>query len=183
MNLTETDIKTLIGECKEGKRDAQKALYKMHFSFAMSICMRYANSKAEAQEMMNDGFLKVFKYIKKFDELRPFKPWLKTILLNAAIDHLKKHSKALEEVELEEGINESVKDSIIESITYDEMLEIVRKLPTAYRTVFNLRAIEGYQHDEIARMLKISVGTSKSNYARAKKKLQIHLNAYFEVEP
>ena len=145
--------------------------------------MRYANSKNEAQEMMNDGFLKVFKYIKKFDEQRPFKPWLKTILLNAAIDHLKKHSKELDEVELEEGINESVKDSILESITYDEMLEIVRKLPTAYRTVFNLRAIEGYQHDEIARMLKISVGTSKSNYARAKKKLQIHLNAYFEVEP
>lgn len=183
MNLTETDIKTLIGECKDNKREAQKALYKMHFSFSLSICMRYANSKGEAQEMMNDGFIKVFQYIKKFDESRPFKPWLKRILLNAAIDHFRKNKKHKEEVELEEGLNESVKDSVLESITYDEMLEIVRQLPPAYRTVFNLRAIEGYQHEEIAKMLSISVGTSKSNYARAKKKLQIHLNAYFEVKP
>ena len=155
----------------------------MHYSYSMSVCMRYANSVEEAKEIMNDGFMKVFQYIKKFDATKPFRPWLKRILVNAAIDLINRNKKHLNEVELEEGVNESNTDSVLDSISYNEMLEIVRKLPPAYRTVFNLRAIEGYQHDEIAEMLDISVGTSKSNYARAKQKLQQHLSAYFEVNP
>lgn len=153
----------------------------MHYSFSMSLCMRYANSLEEAQEIMNDGFMKVFQYIKKFDTLRPFKPWLKRILLNTSIDYFHKHRSKLEEVELEEGINETDDQSALDLISYEEMLDLVRKLPPVYRTVFNLRAIEGYKHEEIAEMLKISVGTSKSNYARAKEKLKKYLNTYFEV--
>jgi RNA polymerase sigma-70 factor (ECF subfamily) len=153
----------------------------MHYSFAMSICIRYADSKEEAQEIMNDGFMKVFQYIKKFDVKRSFRPWLKRVLINCALNHFYKNQKYQHQVELEEGLNESVEESTLDAITYNEMLELVRKLPPAYRTVFNLHAIEGYKHEEIARLLKISEGTSKSNYARAKEKLQKHLNAYFEV--
>jgi RNA polymerase sigma-70 factor (ECF subfamily) len=178
LNFTETDI---IAACQEQKREAQKALFKMHYSFAMGICMRYANSKEEAQEIMNDGFMKMFQYIKKFDLKRPFRPWLKQVLVNCAVDHFRKNLKHRNQVELEEGIDEVTIESALDDITYNEMLDLVRKLPPAYRTVFNLHAIEGFKHEEIARMLNISEGTSKSNYARAKEKLQKHLNAYFEV--
>jgi RNA polymerase sigma factor (sigma-70 family) len=143
--------------------------------------MRYANSKEEAQEIMNDGFIKVFQYINRFDLKRSFRPWLKQLLVNCAVDYFHKYQKHQQQVGLEQGTNASVEDSVLDSISYSEMLELVRKLPPAYRTVFNLYAIEGFKHEEIARMLDISEGTSKSNYARAKEKLQKHLNHYFEV--
>jgi RNA polymerase sigma factor (sigma-70 family) len=178
LGVTETDI---ILSCQNHNREAQKALFKMHYSFAMCICMRYSNSKEEAQEIMNDGFMKVFQYINKFDLNRSFRPWLKKLLVNCAVDYFHKHHKHQQQVGLEQGTNASVDDSVLDSISYNEMLELVRKLPPAYRTVFNLHAIEGFKHEEIAKMLDISEGTSKSNYARAKEKLQKHLNHYFEV--
>lgn len=174
-------MNALIDACIKKDRRAQKDLYMMHYGFSMNICMRYSQSIEEAKEIMNDGFMKVFQYLEKFDKDRPFMPWLSRILVTSAIDHFNKNKKYKMETELEEGMEEETSENVLDSITYDEMLEIVRKLPPAYQTVFNLRAIEGYKHEEIAKMLNISVGASKSNYARAKQKLQNCLNTYFGV--
>ena len=174
-------MNALIDACIKRDRKAQKELYKMHFSYAMNICMRYSQSVEEAKEIMNDGFMKVFQYLEKFDRQRPFKPWLSKILITSAIDHFNKNNRYKVETELEEGIMKESSENILDTISYEEMLEIVRKLPLRYQTVFNLKAIEGYKHEEIAQMLGISVGASKSNYAKAKQKLQSLLSTYFGV--
>ncbi len=103
-------------------------------------------------------------------------------MINSALDHVKKYQLKLEQLEIEAGIREMVQESQLDSLNYEDLLELIRKLPIAYRTVFNLHAIEGYKHEEIAEMLEISIGTSKSNYHKAKKKLQELLKIYFEVE-
>ena len=95
---------------------------------------------------------------------------------------MKKYQQKLEQLEIEAGIREIVKESQLDTLNYEDLLNLIRKLPMAYRTVFNLYAIEGYKHEEIAEMLDINVGTSKSNYHKAKKKLQDLLKIYFEVE-
>lgn len=103
-------------------------------------------------------------------------------MINSALDHVKKYQQKLEQLEIEAGIREIVKESQLDTLNYEDLLNLIRKLPMAYRTVFNLYAIEGYKHEEIAEMLDINVGTSKSNYHKAKKKLQDLLKIYFEVE-
>ena len=103
-------------------------------------------------------------------------------MINSALDHVKKYQQKLEQLEIEAGIREIVKESQLDTLNYEDLLDLIRKLPMAYRTVFNLYAIEGYKHEEIAEMLDINVGTSKSNYHKAKKKLQDLLKIYFEVE-
>ncbi|MEM1134726.1 MAG: sigma-70 family RNA polymerase sigma factor [Bacteroidota bacterium] len=172
-------ITQLLKNCKKNRRDAQKELYKTYYSYAMSICVRYANNKEDAVEILNDSFLKVFKYINSFDKNKSFKVWLRRILINSAIDHFKKNKQGLNEVDIDEAKEASEMNA--ESIEYQELLLVVQKLPQAYRTVFNLKAIEGYTHEEIAKLLGIATGTSKSNYAKAKKQLQVYLNNYFEV--
>jgi len=174
------DIQVLIKGCQKNERKAQKALYKLHYSYGMSLCMRYAGTLEEAQEVMNDGFMKVFQYIKNFDAQRPFRPWLKRILINTAIDFFHKNRKQVPVVGLDHGLEQSGPDVLQEGLSYQELVALVQQLPPAYRTVFNLRAIEGYTHQEIAQMLGISEGTSKSNYARAKEKLQKSLVAHFK---
>jgi RNA polymerase sigma factor (sigma-70 family) len=182
LNQHPDDIVQIINGCKKNQREAQKTLYKIFYSYSMGICMRYSNSREDAVEIMNDGFMKIFTYIRKFDTKKAFLPWLRKIMINNSIDHFNKYKRQLDETELAEAIEQTINSSVIDSISYDEMLELVRKLPPAYRVVFNLIAIEGYKHHEVAELLGISIGTSKSNYARAKKKLQEFLFPHFEAE-
>ena len=172
----------LLKDCRKSKRMAQKALYQQFYSYCLGICMRYAKSREDAVEMMNDGFLNVFTYIIKFDLNKPFKPWLRKVMINSAIDHLKKYSKAQTMESLDNGKGVLADSGEIDSMSYNDLLEIIRRLPPAYRTVFSLRAIEGFKHEEVAEMLGINVGTSKSNYAKAILKLQEYMAIYFEVK-
>lgn len=181
MHTENKHIESILKGCLDEKRDAQKLLYREFHAYAMSICLRYAENRDDAVEIMNDGFLKVFKYLKSFDWEKPFKTWLRKIMINSALDHFKKHQQKLEQLEMEAGLRELVKESQLDLLSYEDLLDLIRKLPIAYRTVFNLYAIEGYKHEEIAEMLGISEGTSKSNYHKAKKKLQELLKIYFEV--
>ncbi|WP_421875087.1 RNA polymerase sigma factor [Marinoscillum sp.] len=171
----------MIKGCARNKRSAQKELYREFHGYCLSICMRYSETREDAVEVMNDGFLKVFTYIRSFDQQQPFKPWIRRIMINSALDHLKKYQMKMEHLEMEAGLRELVKETQLDTLHYDELLELIRRLPMAYRTVFNLYAIEGYKHEEIASMLNISAGTSKSNYHKAKKKLQLLLKDYLEI--
>lgn len=172
----------LLKGCKKHNRGSQQAIYKLYYSFCMSICLRYAKSREDAVEIMNDGFMKIFKYIDNFDLKKPFKPWLRKVMINSAIDHLKKHNKIQQMESLEYELKKQAENEQLDSVSYEDLLEIIRKLPPAYRIVFNMRAIEGYKHEEIADHLGISIGTSKSNYAKARTKLQEYLANYFGVK-
>ncbi|RBL93494.1 RNA polymerase sigma factor [Chitinophaga flava] len=165
-------INDLITGCCNKERSSQELLYRKFFGYALSICMRYVPNRDEALEIMNDGFLKVFQRINTFDSGRPFKAWLSKVMVNTAIDFLRSRKKLVFTDSIEQ-LNDLWKDDkVIDKLSYDELLMHVQSLSPAYRTVFNLYVIEGYQHHEIAVMLGISIGTSKSNLFKAKKVLQ-----------
>ena len=147
-----------------------------YYAYGMSVALRYADSRDQAAEILNDSYMKVFENIKKFDVNRSFKPWLRKIIVNTAINHYHKNKPKLQLHEMDNEVDVVEHEETIESsISYDEIVGMVQQLSPAYRAVFNLHTIEGYKHDEIAEMLGISVGTSKSNLAKAKKNLQVML--------
>ena len=169
-------LKTVIEGCREGNRLSQKQLYQAYYSYGMGLCMRYAQHEAEAEEMLNTGFMKVFKKIHHYDTALPFKPWFKVVMVHAVIDY-QRASKRFYYDEPSERQSDFVEAEVVETqLAYEDLIKIVQKLSPAYRTVFCLYEIEGYKHHEIAEQLDISVGTSKSNLAKAKKKLRILLN-------
>lgn len=166
-------IEEIIKGCRKRRRESQKKLYKMFYAYGMSITLRYADSREQAAEILNDAFMKVFTNVEKYDLDRPFKPWLRRIVVNTAINHYHKNEKQRQQVELELAEQKMRKEQeVLSGVTYDEIIEMVQQLSPAYRTVFNLYVIEGFKHKEIADMLGIAVGTSKSNLSKAKKNLQ-----------
>lgn len=177
-----TDFLSILNGCRNGKRAYQKMLYTQYYGYAMSVCMRYTLVRDEAVIVMNDAFLKVFQNLDKFDELKPFKPWFRKILVNTAINHLRKNDMMRLHESIEDHTQREDNSDLISDISYEEIIKLLGKLSPAYRTVFNLYAIEGYKHEEIGELLGISTGTSKSNYAKARKRLQNLLNAYFETD-
>lgn len=166
-------LKEIIQGCRKRDRSSQKKLYKKFYGYGMSITLRYADTRDEAAEILNDAFMKVFTNIEKYNENREFKPWFRRIVINTAINHFHqtKHQRSMEELSLE---NETAakKETITSSISYQQIIEMIQQLSPAYRTVFNLYVIEGFKHREIAEILDINVGTSKSNLAKAKQNLQ-----------
>ncbi len=166
-------FKHILQGCLREDRNSQHALYRMFYSYGMSICYRYATDQQEAVGMLNEAFLKVFDNLDRFDPERgEFKSWFRTIVVNTAINHVRRQQKFKQEVAMEEARDTSDQESILSCIGYKELLELVQSLSVAYRTVFNLYVIDGYSHEEIARQLGISVSTSKSNLTRAKARLR-----------
>lgn len=145
----------------------------MFYSYGMSITLRYADSRDEAAAILNDAFMKVFTNIQEYDSSRAFKPWLRKIIINTAINHFHKNKTIPEWEDFEIVKNgKSRPEKITSSIAYKEIIDMVQQLSPAYRTVFNLYVIEGFKHREIAEKLGIAVGTSKSNLAKAKQNLR-----------
>lgn len=183
MDKKEEQVTKLLIGCRKQHRGSQKLLYQEFYAYGMSICLRYADNRDEAAEILNDGFMKVFQNIGRFDLKRPFKPWLRRIIVNTAINHYHQKNRVLKAEELEKVRQQSAnEEKVLSGITYDEIVDMLRKLPPAYRTVFNLHVIEGYKHEEIAHMLGVSVGTSKSNLFKAKEQLRRILNKFFETD-
>jgi RNA polymerase sigma-70 factor (ECF subfamily) len=178
----DTYIRSLLEGCIRAHRASQKLLYQEFYSYGMSISLRYASDRDEASEILNDAFMKIFGNLRKFDLTRPFKPWFRKILVNTAINHYHKKQREVEVEEMEHARNESDTEKILSGISYQEVIALLQKLPVAYRTVFNLYVIEGYSHEEIANMLNIATGTSKSHLFKAKEQLKIILHDFFEAE-
>ena len=147
-------------------------LYQAFYGFAMGICLRYAGNRYEAAEILNTGFLKVMTNIDKYDTAKPFKAWLGRIMMNASIDYYRANLKVAYTEDLDTADDIGISEIATTKLNYDELLQMVQKLPEAYRTVFNLFAIDGYTHEEIGEMLGINPGTSKSNLHKARQKLQ-----------
>lgn len=167
----------LIAGCIKKDRRSQKELYRLYYGYAMRICLRYAKSKDEAVEMVNDGFMKVFMNMHRFDRERSFNAWISTIMINTSIDYYRHRIKQMEMEELNAKHEMEDSESILSHLHYEELIKLVQKLSYAYRTVFNLFAIDGYSHEEIAEMLSISIGTSKSNLFKARENLKKMLTA------
>ena len=178
----EEDLKPLLKECLKGNRLSQKSLYMEFYGYAMSISLRYSKNRDEASEILNDAFMKIFGSLKTFDLSKPFRPWLRKIIVNTAIDHYHKKQREIPVEEIKDIKNETDTEKILSGISYQEVIGLIQKLPPSYRTVFNLYAIEGYSHDEIAKMLNIATGTSKSNLFKAKEQLKQILADYFETD-
>jgi RNA polymerase sigma-70 factor (ECF subfamily) len=147
-------------------------LYRHFFGYAMSICIRYTRQEAEAVEVLNDAFMKVFVNLKNFDRSRSFKSWFRRILINASIDHLKKEMKHRHLEKVDDYEISGHQPDVDQNLRHDELINLIQRLTPAYRSVFNLYVIDGYNHQEIAGMLGISEGTSKSNLAKARMNLR-----------
>ena len=165
-------LRELLEGCLKGRRSSQKKLYELYFGYAMSVCLRYSSDYDDAVEILNDGFMKVFLKLDKYDFEKSFKGWLRRLMINTAIDHHRKNAKHKHYYDIETVDVEASDQGIVSQIGHDEIIMLVQKLPTAYRTVFSLYVIDGYKHEEISKKLNISVGASKSNLSRARKKLQ-----------
>ena len=172
-------LEEIIHKCQNGNSGAQTALYHLFSAKMYGICLRYAKDSAEAEDFMQEGFVRVFNKINQFEFKGSFEGWIKRIMVNTALEKFRKNDRLypVEEMRIFESI-EYVEETI-SSITANDLLRIIQKLPPRYRMVFNLFAIEGYSHLEIAEMMKISEGTSKSNLSRARVILQKSVTEYF----
>ena len=166
-------IKKIIKGCRKRQRKSQKELYKKFYAYGMSITLRYADSREQAAEVLNDAFMKVFTNIEKYDPDRPFKPWLRQIIVNTAINQYHKNQKKLQKTDLQSINHKPARNQeVLSGMSYYEIIEMVQELTPAYRTVFNLYVIEGYAHSEIAQILDITEITSRSHLLRARKQLK-----------
>jgi len=171
--MGEAELQKLIAGCLQQNRKDQKMLYKAFYGFAMSICLRYAGNRYEAAEIMNQGFLKVFTNLHKYDTDRPFIAWVGRIMMNTSVDYYRSNLKLSLNDDLDAAEDIGHNELPDQKLNYDDLLGMIQQLPNAYRTVFNLFAIEGFSHEEIATQLNISTGTSKSNLFKAREKLKI----------
>lgn len=165
--------KELIQSCIGGDRNSQSRLYEMFATKMLGVCMRYAKNKEEAEEIMQEGFVQVFKSLPGFRSEGTFEGWIRKIMVNCAIQHYRAKPKmyALVDIENISGRHAS-KEDILARLQKKELLEMIQALSPAYRMVFNLYVFEGMKHREIAALLGISEGTSKSNFFDAKRILQ-----------
>lgn len=162
----------LIERCRNNDRAAQKILYNKYAALMLAICRRYVFEKSEAEDILMEGFLKIFTKISEFEGRGSFEGWMKRIFVNTAITNYhksSKHNKHHYDID-DVHISKSEKPAFGESeFTHEELYKIIHSLPEGYKMVFNMYALEGYKHKEIAEMLEIDINTSKSQYSRAKK--------------
>lgn len=172
-NLPNETPEELLYKSVRGDRKSQEKLYRQFYGFAMGVCMRYTQSRDEALEIVNDGFLKIFTKGDQYDSKFPFKAWFRRIIVNTALDFYRSQQKHYFHENIEEAYEVSSNDSSpLSQLNHEEIIGLVQRLPSGYKMVFNLFVIDGFSHEEISNQLGISVGTSKSNLSRAREALR-----------
>ena len=162
----------IIDGCIRGERKFQKALYEKFSAKMFSVCLRYAADSNKAEDLMQDGFIKVFRNIEKFRGEGSFEGWIRRIVVNSCIEHFRKNTMLYAIQETEVKSYEYYEQNALENLKQEDIMKMVNELSNGYRTVFNLYVVEGYTHKEIGELLNISEGTSKSQLARARYLLQ-----------
>jgi len=168
----DNEERLLIADCSRNNAKAQRALYERYYRKMYVVALRYAKTTFEAEDVLQESFIKIFQNIKDFSFESSLDYWIKRIVVNTA---LKQNRKILEKMHMEDITDmrdEPVEDIALSAYNFQELLKMIQQLSTGYQMVFNLYAIEGYKHSEIAEMLGISEGTSKSQYSRAKTLIQ-----------
>ena len=173
----------IVRGCVAGNREFQKKLYDAYAGKMLYVCLRYTKNREEAEDVLQEGFIKVFKNIGSFKFLGSFEGWVRRIMVHASIEHIrrKKQTGVFDDVENIVHHPESETDATTK-IGEKELLKMIYHLPDGYRTVFNMYVIEGYSHKEIATMLEITEGTSKSQLSKAKNHLKSLLHKYLDTD-
>ncbi len=173
------ELEKIIKSCIEGKRKAQEELYKLFSKKMYGVCLCYSKDYTQAEDVLQEAFVKIFQNIKQFQNKGSFEGWIRKIVVNTALEKFRKQHLLLDEREVYNYHDNFSYDDIISDITAKDLLQLVQELSPQYRMVFCLYAIDGYSHEEIADQLGISEGTSKSNLSRARKILQDKVNTYY----
>lgn len=158
----------IVQGCKQRKSSAQQALYRHFSAKMMAVCYRYAKDREEAEDMLQEGFIKIFQKINEYKHEGSLEGWIRRIVVNTAIDHLRKQKHWQNQVELEEVKGQDAGYEISDGLEMEYLMKIIQQLPSGYRAIFNLYAIEGFSHKEIAQQLRITESTSRSQYTRAR---------------
>lgn len=169
--MSDHELALLIEGCREGDAECQKRLFLQMYNYGMSVAARYGQHLQETEEIANDGFYKMLDNIHRYRQEVPFKLWLRRIIINCGIDYYRKQ-QTRERAQASQPTRGNIRNAGADELDREYLLQLVRELPSQYRMVFVLHVIEGYKHEEIAKQLGISRGTSKSNLAKARKKLQ-----------
>lgn len=179
MRSAEPSDDELIRGCRKNNRKSQELLYKRYAKSLYNLCLIYESDRDNAKDILQEGFIKIFRNISGFDSHNSIQGWMKKIITNTAIDYYRKNHQVKEFLQLE-TLNESAsdEDSVVSDLSTEDIISQVDRLPEGARKIFQLHAIEGYSHREIAHLLHISVGTSKSQINRAKHLLQNRIAGY-----
>ena len=176
-NSSETD---LIQGCIAGERKMQEELYKRFSPKMYAVCLRYAGNGDDAQDILQDGFIKIYKNLARFRSEGSFEGWIRRIFVNTSIEHLRRKTYLKPISEKEENIIPYKEKSVLDKLGEKDIMNLIKELSPGYRTVFNLYVVEGYTHKEIGDILGISEGTSKSQLARARMILQDKVVNYLD---
>ena len=164
---------SILAGCLNNDPSSQRELYNRYSPKMLSVCYRFANSREDAEDMLQEGFIKVFTQMHTFQNKGAFEGWIRRIIVHTCINFLKKNKKFSNSIDLEQADYLEVKEETMPSVMQArQIIECIRLLPLGYRTVLNLYAMEGYSHKEIADMLDIEESTSRSQYTRAKSMLE-----------
>ncbi len=187
--LSAEELTYHVEACALNKRESQKVIYNSFYGYAMAVCDRYTNNQEDAVEILNDGFLKIFREIHHYqpaysDVVSSFKGWLRKIMVYTAIDHFRKNQKHKVLTDLDNVVYqvEAANEDAIDKLSHEEIIRAIQELSPGYRTVLNLFIIDGLSHEEISKHLGISTGTSKSNLSKARRQLQKILFRYQQPE-
>ena len=173
----ENDEERFVAALRRGERDAQRVLYETYYGPLMAICQRYSGTDDEAMDLLHESFIKIFGKIGRYESGTALLAWMRRITVNTAIDHYRRSvRRRTEDIERAYQVSSDHPD-VISQCSAREILAAVQQLPPTYRTIFNLYAIEGYSHKEIAEHLSITDSTSRSNLVKARNKLQKALTA------
>lgn len=163
--LPESD---LIQGCIKGNRQMQEILYKRFNAKMYGVCLRYSGNVEDANDLLQEGFIKVFKNLEKFRSEGSFEGWIRRIFVNTSIEHFRKKVKLYNVSEVQENTIEDTELNVLDTLAEKDLIILINELSPGYKTVFNMHVVEGYSHKEIADILGINEGTSKSQLARAK---------------
>lgn len=177
--LTAQELSFHIQQCCVNNRESQKKIYESFYGYTITICQRYANNYDDSLEILNDGFLKIFKKIDSYrpafaDEVSSFKGWIRKIMMYTAVDHFRRSQRRAKTIQVSaEAVDRREEgENAIDRMSYREITRFIQRVTPGYRMVLNLYAIEGFTHEEISKRLGISIGTSKSNLAKGRRQLK-----------
>ncbi len=170
------DDTTLINECVNGNVKAQRFLFDKFAPKMLLVCMRYAKNKSDAEDVLQEAFIKVFNKLSAFKNEGSLEGWIRRIMVNTSLDQIRKNSKFSKDTDLDTvSYKLENKDSFFDNLSSEDLLKMINNMPNGYKIVFNMFAIEGYSHQEIADTLGVSENTSKSQYLRARSYLKNEL--------
>ena len=177
--------KEIITQCLKKNRQAQFKLYEKYSPAMFGVCLRYAKNSTDAEDILQEGFIKVFRYLKDYSGRGSFEGWIRKIMVNSALNFYKRKnliSKGVDPDVAQHYLPLNFNNDALSKMDHEELLKLIRNLPDGYRTVFNLNIIEGYSHKEIGSIMKISVNTSKSQLSRARSSLKRKVTELLQSE-